>query len=280
MRKQLITRALPVLLAALLLLTVSGCARDPHEGMVSVHDGTGGQMWVPLYEELPVAKFAETDFVPSGGYIDYTGAVYRDSRGIDVSEHQGAIDWNAVAADGVEFAIIRAGYRGYSEGSLNTDATFYANIAGARAAGVDVGVYFFSQAIDTAEAEAEADYLLGILDGAELDLPVFYDWERIDPMENSRTAEVTGETVTACALAFCDRVAAAGYDTGVYFYRSLGYFEYDLRRLAGLTLWAAAPGSYADFFYEHEIWQYSYTGQVAGIEGDVDLNLRFEKVET
>lgn len=275
MGKNVILRAIPLILAALLLASLWGCARDPHAGMVSVADGTGGEMWVPLHRELPVAAFKETDFVPAGEYIDYTGIVYEASRGIDVSEHQGVIDWNAVRADGVEFAVIRAGYRGYSEGSLNTDATCFANLEGAKAAGLRGGVYFFSQATDVAEAQAEADYLLALLNGVELELPVFFDWERIDPMEDSRTAETTGEVITACASAFCEKVKSAGYDAGIYFYRSLGYLEYDLSALKGLIFWAAAPGDYDDFYYEHTLWQYSYTGQVNGIEGSVDLNLMY-----
>ena len=91
----------------------------------------------------------------------------------------------------------------------------------------------------------------------------------------ARTDGVSGKTLTDCALAFAEEIERAGYQAGVYFYRRLGYYSYDLLSLSHLTFWAAAIGSKADFYYEHSFWQYSFTGSVDGIEGDVDLDLYF-----
>jgi GH25 family lysozyme M1 (1,4-beta-N-acetylmuramidase) len=270
-------RGLAAVLAVLLLMSLGACRRteyiDPHAGMVLVADGRGGEMWVPLHEELPAANFSAEDFSADGSYIDYAGIAL---RGIDVSEHQGEIDWQAVREDGVEFAIIRAGYRGYSEGLLYEDEFFRANIAGAQAAGLKVGVYFFSQAVNTAEAAEEADFLLGIIDGYALELPVFFDWELVAGVGETRADKVDGQTVTDCCLAFSAVVESAGYRGGVYFYRSLGYYDYELDRLTDLVFWVGAPGDAPDFYYKHAIWQYSFTGAVGGIAGGTDLNLLFE----
>ena len=270
-------RGLAVVLLGLVLMSLGACRRmeeiDPHAGMVLVADGRGGEMWVPRYENVPAANFSEEDFSADGSYIDYAGTAL---RGIDVSEHQDQIDWQAVRDDGVEFAIIRAGYRGFSEGLLYEDNFSRINIEGARAAGLKVGVYFFSQAVNTAEAAEEAEFLLGIIDGFALELPVFFDWELVDGVGETRADTVDGDMVTDCCLTFCGAVESAGYRAGVYFYRSLGYYDYALDRLTDYIFWVGAPGDVPDFYYEHAIWQYSFTGTVGGITGGTDLNLLFE----
>ncbi len=275
-------KIISIALAILLMLCFVSCGKaayvDPHAGMVSVSDGKGGNMWVKLYDDIPAASFSSEEFYSEGTYIDYRGTQYLAKRGIDVSEHQGEIDWQAVSNDGVEFAIIRAGYRGYSEGKLFEDANFRKNIDGALAAGIEVGIYFFSQAVDTAEATEEADYLLSIIDGYNVSLPIYYDWERVSNVGETRADNVDGTTITDCALTFCSVIESAGLDAGVYFYRSLGYYDYELDRLANLVFWVGAPAEAPDFYYEHRMWQYSFTGTVNGIEGGTDLNLLFKEL--
>lgn len=268
--------------AIAIFISLTSCGKetvsDPHAGMVSVSDGSGGTMWVHLYNDIPVSTFTSEDFHSDGAYTDYSGTGYTAERGIDVSEHQGVIDWKAVHDDGVQFAIIRAGYRGYSQGGLFEDTYFKQNIKGALEAGIKVGVYFFSQAVTTQEATDEANYLLTLIKGYSISLPVFFDWEYVTNDGETRTQDVTGSTITDCALAFSSVVESAGYKAGVYFYRSLGYYDYELDRLTNLVLWASAPGDYPDFYYKHTMWQYSCAGTVKGIEGNSDLNLLFEEI--
>lgn|GEM_PF-169514 len=275
-------KIIALICAPLLLVSLCSCGNesyvDPHAGMVSVSDGKGGEMWAPLYDDVPMSSFSANDFCSDGTYIDYSGTQYTAKRGIDVSEHQGEIDWQAVRDDGVEFAIIRAGYRGYSEGKLFEDANFRKNIGGALAAGIQVGVYFFSQAVDIAEATEEAEYLLNIINGYSLDLPVYFDWEQVADVGETRVDSVNGTTITDCALAFCSIIKNAGLDAGVYFYRSLGYYDYELDRLTDLIFWVGAPADSPDFYYAHSMWQYSFTGTVKGIEGGTDLNLMFQEI--
>ena len=286
-RKTSATVAASILALALLL---SGCGSpfarapaatvDPYAGMVQVESGFGTKMWVKELEELEVSPFlgwSRLAAVPEG---------YAVSTGVDVSEHQGEIDWDAVAADGIDFAIIRAGYRGYGEkGTLVTDAFFAQNIAGALAAGLQVGLYFFSQAVTPGEAAAEADYLLDLLRGEtpygprQVTLPVFYDWEDISH-DTARTDGLDGETITQCAEAFCARMEEAGYRTGIYAYRYLAYFNYDLPRLGERALWIGALGAESDFYYAHAFWQNAVAEGIRGISGPVDRDFWFQKLET
>ena len=253
-------------------------APDPYEGMVQVQNGFGGLMWIVPFEDLETADFQADDFYPDGEFVNYSGSEFEALRGIDVSEHQREIDWASVREDGVDFAIVRAGYRGYSAGTLNEDAFFRVNVEGALANGIQIGIYFFSQAVSTAEAREEARYLLNLIEGYQIDLPVFYDWEPVSGVGETRTQDVAENELTEFALAFCEEIDAAGYEAGVYFYRSLGYFEYRLDRLSEFVFWSAAPGEYPDFYYAHDFWQYSFTASVKGIEVDTDLNIRFVEI--
>ena len=277
-------RTAALALLGALLLSLGACSfrraeetTDPHAGMVEAADGKGGTIWVPKYDELAVSDFKSSEFSTDGGYIDYTGNEYAALRGIDVSEHQGEIDWNSVKNDGVQFAVIRVGYRGYKQGVLATDAYFKRNIEGALAAGLRVGVYFFSQATSAEEGKEEAAYLIEQIKSYNVTLPVFFDWERVTNVGATRVDSVTGETITAACLAFCNTVKAGGYEPGVYFYRNLGYYEYKLGELSDLLFWVGAPGESPDFYYRHTFWQYSAEGTVSGIQKATDLDIWFEK---
>ena len=216
---------------------------------------------------------------PAGFFLDEQGRVgYEDNgvrarTGIDVSFYQGEIDWQAAAADGVEFAIIRLGYRGYTEGGLRLDSRFEANIRGALEAGVEVGVYFFSQALDPREAEEEAAFVVQALEPYAITYPVVFDWEFITPGGQARTDGMDGQVLTQTALAFCRTITQAGYTPMVYFNQEMGYFTYDLTQLGDLPLWLAEYDDRPDFYYHFDLWQYTHTGTVAGIQGNVDWNL-------
>ncbi|MCD7733816.1 MAG: glycoside hydrolase family 25 protein [Clostridiales bacterium] len=233
----------------------------------------GGQE-VEIDEELPQSDLEAEHFTTNeDGTVTYSGqALY----GIDVSAHQGEIDWTAVAADGVEFAILRIGYRGYSEGTLNQDSQFLTNYEGATANGLTVGVYFFSQAVSAEEAEEEAQQVLSWLEGLEIAGPVVFDWEEIEDSDTARTNGLDGETVTACARAFCQVIREAGYTPMIYCNGMLGYLSYDLTELEGVGVWYAEYGDYPSYAYQVEMWQYSNTGTVDGIAEQVDRNIWFQ----
>lgn len=198
----------------------------------------------------------------------------KSRTGIDVSENQQEIDWNAVAEDGIDFAIVRLGYRGTTEGTIMLDDRYEENIENAQRAGLDCGVYFFSQATTVEEAIEEADFVLKNLNGRKLEYPIAFDSEELTiGGSEPRTAGIDNETMTAIAEAFCERVEAAGYKSMVYG-NSLDLSRYRYTNMQKHTIWwaefnAPTPAARIDI----AIWQYSNNGNVAGIETAVDLNI-------
>ena len=210
------------------------------------------------------------DFYMDGDYLSclYTPSVL----GIDVSFWQDTVDWGKVKEAGVEFAMIRAGCRYSESGNLDVDDFAQTNYQGAKDAGIQVGVYFFSQATSVEEAVAEADYLLDIIKDWQVDMPVVFDWE-IDP--EGRTAKVDGRTLTDCTKAFCDRVKTAGYTPMVYFSKSQSLDTLYLAELTDYKFWLAHYDTVLNYPYKIDMWQYTETGSVPGISGNVDINLYF-----
>ena len=234
----------------------------------------GGQYVVnllsPTEHSIPVNPYQETDYYHHGDFLQCAASEV-SRTGIDVSSHQQEIDWQQVAGAGVEFAVVRVGYRGYSEGEIFPDAMAEQNLRGALDAGLDVGVYFFSQATSVEEAREEARFVLDAIRGKSIAYPVLFDWEPI--VNEARTDSVTGPEMTEFARAFCDEIAAAGYIAGVYFNQSDGYNSYDLRALRDCEFWLAEYDSAQSFAYEVQLWQYDNQGSVPGIQTTVDLNL-------
>ena len=247
---------------------------DPHEGQVLINDGYN-DVWMTPFEGVEVNDIKKEEMENTNGKVVYTGEDYDTLLGIDVSEHQRYIDWEKVAQSGVKFAFVRVGYRGYTQGGLYTDPWFRTNIDGAHDAGLDVGVYFLSQAVNVAEAIKEAKYVLEVIDGYDVSLGVMYDWEKQEGVEEARTNEVDPSIVGDCGIAFCETIRNAGYDAGIYFNRQLGYYSFNLTRLKDFKFWLADPGDYQKFYYAVDVWQYSDKGEVPGIDGDVDLDMMF-----
>ena len=239
-------------------------------------------MMLALLTACGAPKLAENPYGPEDFEYqdDYLTCTAGESRlGVDVSSHQGVIDWQAVADSGVEFAMIRIGFRGYLEGEINEDTMARANLEGAKAAGLDVGVYFFSQALTRQEAAREAAWAVTFLENGELDLPLVYDWEHV-VSEEARTAGLADrELLTACAQAFCDVVKAAGYEPMVYFNVYQARDLYDLTTLQDYGFWIAQYQDGLDFLHAVDLWQYTESGEVPGIQGRVDLDLWLPRVE-
>ena len=239
-----------------------------------------GSHWLDVLEDLPKNPYEDSSlFVwDERERPTYTGGYY--AHGIDISSYQEDIDWEAVAGDGIDFVIIRAGgryYGRYGSGAIFEDELFDQNMQGAINVGLDVGAYFFSNAITVEEAIAEADMILARLEPyrAYITYPVVCDWEYTGG-ENGRTYGVDSEIITDCIAAFCDRVEKAGYTPMVYFNKVWGYTKMDLRDLKQYDFWYALwEVGYPSFRYGFQFWQYSSSGQVAGIDGRVDMNLCF-----
>ena len=271
----LVTVILAALVAALVIGLLSKKEpEDPHKGQVYIYDGFDW-IWMTPLEGVPANELTEEFFSSSSGRIEYTGSDYDVLRGVDVSEHQLDIDWKQVAASGVDYAYIRVGWRGDTEGGLFEDAYFERNIQGALDAALHVGVYMFSQAVTVQEAIEEADFVLERIGKYNVTLPVVFDWEKIEAAE-ARSHGLTMELRTDCARAFCETVKSAGYVPCVYFNRNLGYYGYDLTRLTDYEFWFSLPESgFPNFYYACDMWQYSFTETVPGIAEPTDMNLWF-----
>lgn len=214
-------------------------------------------------------SYVAPEFAYENGYLTCTND---DTRlGIDVSEHQKSVDWDQVKAAGVDFVMIRIGYRGYTEGRLYMDSYFDQHFRGAREAGLDVGVYFFSQATTPAEARAEALFLLTLLNWRKLDMGIAYDWEFVSG--DNRTSNMDGRTMTDCAIAFCEIIAAAGHTPMVYFNQHQADNYYRLEELDHYDFWFAQYTDEPDFPHRVKMWQYTDEGTVPGIPVNVDINL-------
>ena len=251
-------RRMMILLTALACL-LAGCGREEP-----------AQPTLPPPETNP---YTAEDFAYEGERL--TCLAGTGVPGIDVSSHQGEIDWAAVAADGVEFAMIRVGYRTYLDGKITPDACARANLEGALAAGLDVGVYFFSQALTAEEAAREAAFAVSFIEGYGVTMPVVFDWEHVtDP--DARTAGMYDMALlTECAGAFLGVVEAAGYEGMVYFNTYQARELLELRALKDHDFWLAMYDAPMTFPWQIRMWQYSDHGTVAGIHGNVDLNLYF-----
>lgn len=231
-----------------------------------------GSYYAEILEGVAVNPYDRAAFSVQDGYMTYSGGT--TYRGIDVSEFQGDIDWKQVAASGVDYALVRLGYRGYgTTGSLNMDANFYKNYDGAKAAGIKVGVYFFSQALNEKEAVEEAEYVLNALGDRRPDYPVLFDWEPIT-YDTARTDGIGSNDLCAAANAFCGRISSAGMTPLIYTNCYTAYTKYDLRKLNyEVCLSEFDPAPY--YYYSFTMWQYSDSGSVPGINGKVDLDISF-----
>lgn len=211
-----------------------------------------------------------------GSEISYLGDErYSLRKGVDVSVYQGDIDWEKVKADGYDFAFVRMAYRGYgTAGSLNLDGNYYQNITGAQAAGLDVGVYVFSQAVNENEAIEEAQFVIDNLQGMNLQLPVVFDPELIRD-EEARTDGISGEQFTQNTIAFCEKIKEAGFAPMIYSNMYWEAFLLDLNQLKDYPIWYADYEKIPQTPYAFSFWQYSESGQVDGIEGMTDLDVWF-----
>ncbi|MCI8869427.1 MAG: Lyzozyme M1 (1,4-beta-N-acetylmuramidase) [Lawsonibacter sp.] len=240
---------------------------------------------LPILEGVAVNQYDKECFgTNKNGWktyeVDGKSAIY----GIDVSAYQENIDWEQVADSGISFAMIRVGYRGYSKGAVMPDKNFVQNIQGALDAGLEVGVYFFSQATSVWEAQEEADYVLDAIRSYDITYPVAFDWEFISGVSDARTNGMKPEEVTRFAGAFCDMIAEAGYTPVIYFNQDLGYLTYQLDQLTDYTFWLAEYNGRPTFYYHFDLWQCSSSVEIPGIPGidgkpgKVDLNLDFRSV--
>ena len=191
--------------------------------------------------------------------------------GVDVSAHQGQIDWQAVKKSGIEFAIIRLGYRGYGSGKLVEDEYAKKNLQAAKEAGLKIGAYFFSQALDIKETDEEIQFILNMLADVNLDMPIVLDWEI--PVEDARTKDMDARTLTDIQLHFCGQMKKMGFQPMVYFNWHQSEKLYYLSELEDYPFWLALYQDRMTYPWKVEMWQWTSSGKVPGIQGNVDINV-------
>lgn len=218
-----------------------------------------------------VIQGAKYTFDSDGVLITGSGTM-----GIDVSKHNGTIDWNAVKNSGVSYVIIRCGYRGYTQGSLVIDPKFEQNIKGATSAGLKVGVYFFSQAVDEVEAVEEASFVLDAVKNYKISYPIFLDVEYSGAAGNRGRADGLSKSArTAVCKAFCETIRSGGYTAGVYANKTWLESMIDPGQLGSYKIWLAQYAATPTYAGRYDLWQYKCTGKVSGISGNVDMNLSY-----
>ncbi len=220
-------------------------------------------------EQIHISADGEYAYIKDGKTVSH--------KGVDVSKYQKAIDWKKVAAEGVEYAFIRVGCRGYGKsGTLLTDDYFHQNVKGALAEDIQVGAYFFSQALNVEEAIEEAELVIKELGDYEITYPVAIDIERVNGQTARQDALTTAERTEVC-IAFCERIREAGYTPMVY--GDLETFSelLNAEQLEAYDFWICETGGTMTFPYEFAVWQYSHEGTVAGISGDTSISISLKE---
>lgn len=242
---------------------------------ITVNDPSLGLIEIEAIKGALKNNYDDENFVKDeNGYKAY----YIDGKkasctGIDLSEYQGDIDFDAVKKSGVDYVMLRIGGRYYSdEGKLFDDSQFDTYYENAKKAGLDVGAYFFSQATNEDEAIQEANYIISKLENKTLEYPIAFDWEKIEG-DSARTDNVTSTELTDLAIAFCDTVNEAGFKSMIYSNTALMYFTYQLDRLKDYDFWVADYEEYPSMYYYFTMWQYDTDGHIDGIDHSVDLNI-------
>ena len=241
--------------------------------VINLDDPTYGDTWLAALEDVPRNEVDYDNVKWEQGFKNYyIDGLKANKTGIDVSYHQGNIDWETVKADGVDFAMLRVGYRGYETGNINVDERFHEYAEGALAADIDIGVYFYSQATTPFEASQEAEAVLKEIQGYDIAYPVVFDWEIVGE-ESARTNDVSADMLNECAATFCNRIAREGYIPMIYSVKRMALTKLDMSRLSGFDFWLAEYREIPEYPYRFTMWQYASDGRVDGIEGDVDLNM-------
>lgn len=270
-------------------LCVRENAQTVSEGILAINeryhltDLNGTNVYAPIYSD--VAKNTHTytgeDIIMKNGFRYYNlnsdnlnSVLSKKSLvGIDVSKYQTNIDWTKVKQSGVDYAILRVGYRGYgTEGKIVLDENFDSHATGALAAGIPIGVYFFSEATTIKEAEEEADTVIAAISKYNITYPVVFDTEHI-PNANARANDLEVSELTAIAKAFCKKIEKAGYEPMIYANERWLLLHLDLRELTDYPIWLASYREDLTFPYKVKMWQYTEKGSVDGIDGNVDLNV-------
>lgn len=240
-----------------------------------IENPNGTEDWVLISPYLPKHEYDFTRLVCQSDRMKYfENGTQVSYEGVDLSEVQDYVDFVEVKKSGIDFVMLRAGARGYGTGQLLADEYIGDNLKRASDAGLEIGVYFFSQAVSREEAEEEAGFVIGLLNGYSISYPIAYEMERI-PNDTSRIDTLSKSEKTEIAKAFLDAVEAAGYKTLLYGSKEWLIRQVDLSKLTAYDVWLSQEADVPDYPYRFSMWQYSRSGKVEGVSGYVNLNISF-----
>lgn len=261
------------LILACLFLTGCGISVQPQTHQIGHNPPsviqTSAPTVAPTEDPIPANPYGPLDFGKENGYL--TCLAGQSMLGIDCSYWQGQVNWQKVKDAGIEFVMLRIGQRGSEQGILAEDKMVHKYYQGAKAAGLKIGGYIFSQAINPEEAVEEAEFMLNIVKDWDVDMPLVFDWEYLDA--TARTGNMDARTLTDCAIAFCETIEAAGYEPMIYFNIDHARTKLYLEELLDYKFWLALYDTPMTYQYKIDMWQYTCTGSVPGISGNVDINV-------
>lgn len=244
---------------------------------ITVYDDEGILQYIKVDNNIPRHSYDWNNLIKTGNYWNYgQDGIGTAKIGVDVSKHQGNIDWAQVAGSGIEFAMIRLGYRGYGNGAIVKDEFYDANMTGATANGIPVGVYFYTQATSYEEGVEEANFVLQNLGDYPINYPIVFDTEDAD-QESGRVNGVSVEAKTDAVIGFCETIKAAGYNTMVYANKNWLVLDLQMARVKDYDIWYAQYAEVPDFPYNFKMWQYTAEGQVPGISTPADIDIYFQQ---
>jgi len=249
------------------------------EGKIAVVDDKGNKKYYEILSKVDKNEYdLEEYLVNTDGALTYKDGKRESVKGIDLSKYNGTVDFKKLKDAGVDFVMLRLGLRGYGTGAISLDEKFVEYAQNAALNNIAVGAYFYSQAITEAEALEEANYIVGAVTNFNIKYPIAIDVEKVSE-EDARTSKLTNKERTAIVKTFCDTVKSFGYKPAIYAERNMLITGLNLEELNGFDIWLADTNVPTDFPYKFNMWQYTQSGKVDGVEGPVDMDLSFVNYE-
>ncbi len=249
------------------------------EGYITVEDEKGKKTYYEIIESLEKNDYdLENDLITENGLLKYKDSKRESIAGVDLSKYNGTVDFAKLKEAGIKFAMLRLGSRGYGTGKITLDEKFVEYAQNAMANGIQIGAYFYSQAVNETEAVEEANYIVGAVSGFAVKYPIAIDIERVTGDE-ARTDKLTNKERTAVVKSFCDTVKGYGYKPIVYATCEMLVGGLNLEELDGYDVWLADDKVPSKYPYKYSMLQYNKQGHIDGITGDIDLDISFVNYE-
>ncbi len=245
------------------------------EGYLTVTDEKGKKTYYEIIKDAAKNDYdLKNSLVNENGILTYKDNKRESVKGVDLSKYNGTVDFNKLKDAGVGFVMLRLGSRGYGTGKITLDEKFVEYAQNAQLAGIQIGAYFYSQAVNETEAVEEANYIVGAVSGFNIKYPIAIDIERV-LNDEARTDKLTNEERTKMVSTFCDTVKSYGYKPIIYASREMLVADLNLEELSDYDVWLSDETIPTDYPYRFSMWQYNKKGRIDGITGDIDLDISF-----